>query len=434
MGSQRLITAGARVIAAAGALAALTVTQSLAQSGPAAPALQTLVSFDGVAAAFPDSNLSLDAAGNLLGTTRGGGRHGAGTVFEIVKTGATTFATKPTVLVSFGSTASDGAFPVSGLVADPAGNLYGTTNGGGSFGKGVVFMVAKTATGYAATEKILANLSFSVGESPTGPLVIDGLGNLYGTTTQGGLTGCPSGQTTGCGTVFEIVKSKTGYASAPKALVQFDGANGQSPNGGLLFDAAGNLLGTATSGGPTIAGVLFEITKTATGYASKPLVLASFGLGAAGAFPRSTLVKDGNGDLFGTADQGGAGNSGVVFELAKNATGYSSAATAVAALHSSQGEFPQPGVIIDSKGNLFGVALMGGSAGDGSVFKVAKTAAGYSTVPTVLASFAGSANGSSPQGRLVADAQGHLFGTTDSGGRYGFGTVYEITGAGYSPP
>src|SRR5262249_31105718 len=147
-------------------------------------------------------------------------------------------------------------------------------------------------------------------------LVADAAGNLFGTTSSGGANNL--------GTVFEITKTSSGYASTPIVLFSFDGAHGADPEAGLLADAAGDLFGTTSSGGANNLGTVFEITKTSSGYASTPIVLFSFD-GAHGADPFfSTLIADAAGDLFGTTDSGGANNLGTVFEIVKTASGYAS--------------------------------------------------------------------------------------------------------------
>ena len=179
--------------------------------------LTTLVSFDGTNGSDPwDGKLIFDSNGNLFGTADGGGANGAGTVFEIAKT-ADGYASAPTVLVNFSS--SIGSYPLGTLVADANGNLFGTTSLYGAGGSGTVFEIAKTATGYASSPTTLVNFNYSNGAQPNG-LIADANGNLFGTTGSG---------TTGYGTVFEIAKTATGYASTPTTLVNFNGNNGAQP-------------------------------------------------------------------------------------------------------------------------------------------------------------------------------------------------------------
>ena len=237
--------------------------------------ITTLFSFDGTHGAFPLAGLIADAAGDLFGTTQaGGGANNDGTVFEIVKT-ASGYANTPTVLFSFDGT--HGAAPFAGLTADAAGNLFGTTSLGGA-NNGTVFEIVKTASGYASTPTVLFSFDGNHGALPLAGLIADAAGNLFGTTLVGGAHDA--------GTVFEIVKTASGYASTPTVLFSFDGTHGARPEAGLIADAAGNLFGTTSLGGANDAGTVFEIVKTASGYASTPTVLFSFD-GTHGASHRS---------------------------------------------------------------------------------------------------------------------------------------------------
>jgi uncharacterized repeat protein (TIGR03803 family) len=165
-----------------------------------------------------------------------------------------------------------------------------------------------------ATLTTLIGFNVTDGSNLTGSLIADSNGDLFGTTGSGGANND--------GTVFEIAKTAAGYASTPTALVTFDVDNGEGPEGGLIADARGDLLGT-TAFSPNADGTVFEIVKTASGYASTPTTLASFD-DVDGERPEASLVADANGDLFGTTEFGGPGNEGVVFEIAKTPTGYSS--------------------------------------------------------------------------------------------------------------
>ena len=258
----------------------------------------TLAVFDASTGLLPGlSDLTIDAAGNLLGTTSNGGTSNIGTVFEIART-STGYASAPTTLVSFNG--ANGANPVGGLVADAAGNLFGVT-------AGTVFQIARTSTGYADTAITLASFEGTDLGGPHAGLAIDSAGDLFGTTFSGGVNGR--------GTVFELAKTDTGYANIPLVLVSFDGQNGGGPSGELVVDSAGDLFGTTSIGGaPAHTGTVFEVAKTATGYASTPAILAGFDR-TNGNDPSGRLIVDSEGNLFGTTSLGGDGN-GTVFEVA----------------------------------------------------------------------------------------------------------------------
>src|SRR5215467_9688355 len=188
----------------------------------------------------PEAGLILDASGNLYGTTYLGGASGFGTVFKLDPAG------NETVLHSFDGPV-EGASPLGGLVMDAVGNLYGTTFVYGSGGYGTVFRVGKNGK-----VKVLHSFSgFPDGRNPTGDLIMDPSGNLYGITLQGGasgISGCADAGSSGCGTVFEMKRD-----GSEVILHSFTGPpDGTNPQGGLLRDANGNLYGTTYVGGSEI--------------------------------------------------------------------------------------------------------------------------------------------------------------------------------------
>ena len=259
--------------------------------------LTTLANFNGASGQFPDAGLIADAAGNLFGTTASGGANDDGTVFEIAKAGAG-YASTPTTLFSFNS--ATGASPVSGLITDAAGDLFGTTPEGGAYGYGTVFELVNNGGGSYAPVTLLS-FTTGVGGSDSG-VIADAAGDLFGTT--------PSGGEAGDGTVFELVNNRGNYT--PVTLLSFNGANGTGPVGGLIADAAGDLFGTTGEGGANDDGTVFELVNNGGGsYA--PVTLLSFN-GANGTGPVGGLIPDAAGDLFGATAGGGAGY-GTVFEI-----------------------------------------------------------------------------------------------------------------------
>jgi uncharacterized repeat protein (TIGR03803 family) len=194
---------------------------------------------------IPYGGLIFDAAGNLYGTTAYGGTNDLGTVFELTPAAGGTWTEK--VLWSFGNS-TDGAYPWAGLIFDGAGNLYGTTSGGGTYGHGTMFELMPAAGG-TWTEQVLHNFgSGTDGSLPQASLILDGAGNLYGTTNDGG--------SYGGGTVFR-------FNTQGEVLLQsFSGTDGANPYAGLILDAAGNLYGTTVAGGTSNQGTVFEITNT----------------------------------------------------------------------------------------------------------------------------------------------------------------------------
>jgi uncharacterized repeat protein (TIGR03803 family) len=323
-----------------------------------------------------------------------------------------------------GFTGADGAQPYGSLIADAAGNLFGTASAGGADNDGTVFEIAKTRRGYASAPATLVSFTGADGGDPFGSLIADVAGDLFGTTYAGG--------TDGDGTVFEIAKTKGGYAGAPTTLVSFTGADGADPIGSLIADAAGDLFGTTSDLSANGYGTVFEIAKTKGGYASAPTTLVSF-TGVDGDQPYGSLIVDAAGDLFGTTEEGGANGYGTVFEIVKTKSGYASAPTVLVSFTGTDGANPFGDLLADAGGNLFGTTEAGGALGQGTVFEIAKTKSGYAGAPATLVSFTG-ADGGNPSGSLIADAAGDLFGTTYANGPTGDGTVFEITNSGFAPP
>jgi len=246
----------------------------------------------------PYGSLIADSKGDLFGTTSGGGTNAAGTVFEF------SAASGLTTLASFGY--PNGADPRGSLIADSEGDLFGTTEAGGAYSDGTVFEIVNTGSGYTSTPVTLASFDGTHGASPQGDLIADAAGDLFGTTEAGGAQGD--------GTVFEIINTGSGYASTPVTLASFDGTHGASPYGGLIADAKGNLFGTTAEGGTSGNGTVFEIVKTDTGYASTPTTVVSFD-GNTAASPYGSLIADAEGNLYGTTAEGGTGGNGTVFEI-----------------------------------------------------------------------------------------------------------------------
>ena len=226
---------------------------------------------------------------------------GLGVLGAILLSANNASAQSQTTLVNFNS--NNGAHPYAGLLTDANGNLFGTTSSGGS-GYGTVFELAMTANGYSATPTTLVNFNNSNGASPYAALIADANGNLFGTTAAGGL---------GFGTVFNLAKTATGYAATPTTLASFHYGDGAGPLAELIADANGNLFGTTYGG--FAAGTVFELAKTATGYANTPSTLVGFN-NIDGATPYAGLLADANGNLFGTTHLGGLFGLGTVFEVA----------------------------------------------------------------------------------------------------------------------
>jgi uncharacterized repeat protein (TIGR03803 family) len=303
----------------------------------------TLATFDGTNGAEPYSNVIIDSAGNLYGTTVGGANT-EGTVFEVPQGSG-----RINVLASFSG--PDGSQPFSNLITDAGGNLYGTTEFGGASDHGTVFEVPQGGGGI----NVLASFSGPDGSRPTGGLVADSAGNLYGTTQFGGAN-ATSG-TIGDGTVFEVPQG----GGTITTLASFNGTNGTQPLAGLIADSAGNLYGTTTIGGADGDGTVFEVAAGSGGITT----LATFNT-TNGSQPDSVLIADSAGNLYGTTSGGGANNDGTVFEVPQGG----GTVTTLATFNNTNGRHPHAGLIADSAGNLYGTTIGGGPNSFGTVFEL----------------------------------------------------------------
>ena len=365
----------------------------------------------------PEAGLIFDTAGNLYGTAqRGGGEWG--TVVELSPNGDSTWTTK--VIHNFAS-GNDGQWPDGTLVFDAAGNLYGTTSLGGPVDNGVVFECMPNGDG-SWTEKVLYAFADGMdGAAPAGKLIFDAAGNLYGTTVAGG--------SYGIGTVFELMPDGSGVWTE-KILHNFGhGEDGSYPLAGLMFDAAGNLYGTAWHGGTNNQGTVFELSPNDSGGWTEK-TLHNFGSGMDGTGSKADLVFDTAGNLFGTASTGGSYGHGTVFELTPNGSGGWTERTVHNFRGGADGAYPGAGLIFDRAGNLYGTTENGGTHSGGTAFELMPDGSGGWTEKALHFFGEYYVDGLGPCGALLFDsrtAAGKLYGTTEGGGGYGWGTVFEIT-------
>jgi uncharacterized repeat protein (TIGR03803 family) len=392
-----------------------------------AQTFKVLHTFHGPNGANPVGALTIDAAGNIYGTTRVGGAGrctggtGCGTAFKLGSNG------KQIWLYKFNG--SDGDVPYSELLRDSSGSLLGTTGGGGDlscnppYGCGTVFTLDKTGQ----REKVLYKFTGSPdGSGPYGSFVEDGSGNAYGATSGGG--------SDLQGTVFEIDAAGTESVLHSFAGPPGGGGDGSIPEGGVIRDAAGNLYGVTFQGGAYGPGTVYEVDSS-----GNETLLYSFSGSSDGGYPSSTLLLDSQGNLYGTTQNGGTssgcglGGCGAVFELSPQSGGgwtekvlYDFCSLSGCA----DGEEPFEGPLaMDAAGNLYGTTYFGGTADHGVVFKL--DTAGQESV---LHSFTGGADGALPVAGVILDSRIHLYGTTQEGGDLncqpqfgGCGVVFEIT-------
>jgi uncharacterized repeat protein (TIGR03803 family) len=262
----------------------------------------------------PVGSLIFDATGNLYGVTASGGTEGKGTVFMLTPNGDGSW--KEDVLHSFNGT--DGSFPDSSLIFDGSGNLYSTTVQGGASGAGcggvgcgTVFQLTPGAGG-KWTETVLHSFHDydPKGSLPSAGLIFDPAGNIYGTTQLGGNSTCNRGY--GCGVVFKLAPNLNENWTE-SVLRRFNGTDGSGLSSSLIFDQTGSLYGTAAQGGVYNFGTVFRLESAAKG-AWKETVLHSF-KDHPGAGSEGGLIFDGHGNLYGTAEGDGSKTFGTVFEI-----------------------------------------------------------------------------------------------------------------------
>ena len=445
----------ALVLAALSALPAAAGERTLYGFNPLPPAgaLET--------GAYPLGTLLRDRDGALYGATWLDGAHGSGTIFKLAPPAPGQTDWSVSVVYAF-TGGLDGDGPNPGLVMDSRGAIYGTTQYGGSSLQGVAFKLSPPASGGTEwRETVLHNFSYSYvynlsdGAFPSGGLIMDNQGALYGATDLGGSTADLSGN--GFGAVFKLTPVDAGRTQFQETvLYRFSSVvDGQSPMSALTLDAAGALYGTTLYGGTGPCsdwlsniigcGTVFKVTPPATGNSAwTKTTLYSFVGGADGAVPEGRLLLDTDGAVYGATYQGGPSacvdwaystiGCGIIFKLTPAARGGSAWTESI--IHTfmgPDGANPQGGVIMDSTGTLFGSASGGGPVsygmvgGYGIVFKLTPPAMGQqSWTQTVLYSFDVETSGIRPIGELVRDPAGHLFGVTNSGGTNLGGTIFEI--------
>lgn len=337
----------------------------------------------------PTAEVTLDGKGNIYGVTDFGGTYGNGTLFEMTKGGTVS------LLHSFGGP-SDGVSPDGAVIFDASGNMYGTTETGGSTGNGTIWELASDGT-----YSVLHSLATNEGDLVRGRLVRDANGNLYGTALFGGANKY--------GTVFEL-----GTDGTFTILHTFAGTDGVYPEHGVVSDSAGNLYGVTAFGGTFNDGAVYEIAADGTF-----TTLHSFSGGTDGGFPFGGLTVDSNGNLYGSAADGGAYGSGTAFELPAGGT--------LTTLYDFTGGYdganPEGDMLLIGS-NLYSTATYGGDHGYGVVYELKSNGK-----LRVLETFTG-ANGGLYSGGLVASGK-TFYGTTEyggaNGGAAGYGVVFKLT-------
>jgi len=345
-------------------------------------------------------SLIMDMSGNIYGSAL----EGTGTVYRLTSKGS------ETTLYTFSE--GSGGFEPEGLIVDDSGDLWGPAlSGGDDGGCGVIFKISSKGK-----ESVVHTFSGPPkdGCSPSGELITDSSGNFFGPTAGGG-------KNRG-GSVFMLAHD--GVESLIHSFSPKHG--GFNPLGGLIMDANDNLYGVDAQGGRSKSGAVFKVTKEGL----EAIVYAFKGSPGDGAEPGSSLLRDREGNLYGTTFGGGSrgcqsdSGCGVVFQIAP--TGAETVLHFFDAKHGDGGN-PTAGLIADSTGNLYGTTEYGGGNcgltvyGCGTVFEITRGG-----TETVLYSFGKGSKGANPTAGLLSDAKGNLYGTASEGGIYGYGSVFEL--------
>ena len=394
-----------------------TLIFTFSTNAGAADREKLLYSFSGISDGYyPDSGLVADSAGNLYGTTYYGGsacsNKGCGTVFELSPTSSGGWT--KTVLYEF-TDGADGGYPTGDLVFDGSGNLYGEAHsGGGPFYSGAIFQLSPNSTG-GWTESVVYSFSGDQdGALPYGGLTFDAAGNLYGTTVYGGLAN--SQCAISCGTVFELSPSHSG-GWTESTVYSFTGANdGYWPLSNLTLDANGQLYGTTSRGGRYDDGVVYRLAPSAAGWRFDLLYTFK---GQGGYGPQSGVVLDRQGNLYGTA-MFSTNGYGLVYKLAPANSFQWKESVLYRFTNGNDGSWPTASLIIDASGNLYGTTV--GFTVPGTAYKITRSQSGHKFQLLHSLGQCGAP--------LLRDKAGNLFGTTEVGGQkygIGYGSIFELS-------
>ena len=356
-----------------------------------------------------------DGKGNLYAATDAGGTFSAGVVFMLSPTG------KETILYEFkGQANGDGAAPRGRLAFDGNGNIFGTTQSGGTNGTGTVYELSPKRGG-GWTEKVIYTFSATGadGSIPSAGMTIAPDGTMYSTTPDGGAFNG--------GVIFSLKKTAKGWKQTVIHSINFP-TEGGFPYEGLMRDAAGNLYGVAPAGGTGNGGVVYRMSHTKQGWVYKVLYSFTGQNGDGSGLYWIDLISDTAGNIYGATSFGGTNGTGTVWKLVYSKTKKSYSESILyefGASGSGDGNNPYGGLAMDSRGNLYGTTLNGGASNLGAFYRLTKQ--GKTWKETVLHSFVGANDGVQPTGNPYMDAKGRLYGMTQTGGKSNLGIVYRIT-------
>jgi uncharacterized repeat protein (TIGR03803 family) len=391
---------------------------TLAGAAWAANSTQVIYSFaGGTDGEYTDTELVMDSAGNLYGTSVQGGIYGGGTVFQLAPSGS---SWTHTVLYNF-TGGADGGEPYKGVTLDAHGNLYGTavTGGGGSCegGCGVVYKL--TNSGGVWSQRVIHEFTGgNDGSGPGSPVAFDKHGKLYGMT--------PTGGADGFGVVYELKPAGNSVWSLTVIHTFTGGLDGLGGSASrLLIDAADHLYGVSTVGGANGFGNVFELTSS--GGKWQLTTLYSFKDQPDGASPYGGVIFDKDGNLYGTTYYAGANDVGTVYKLTHN-NGAWTESVIYSFKGGSDGDSPISTLVADAKGNFYGTTSDGGAVGCGcgTIFKVAPSSGG-SWTESVVYRFPGVPKAGFAYNGMVSDSMGNFYGATVHGGTTNNGAIYKFT-------
>ena len=413
-------------------LSALVVVIGISVAPMHAQNFNVIYSFTGnLDGGNPPNGLSMDGNGTFYGTTSWGGRHGGncgangcGAVFALVHSNS---GWQLTPLYNFLG-GNDGLFPPTRVVPARDGRLYGVTQTGGGGpcqgrngnGCGTVFQLSPAAplcrnSHCFRAETVLYRFQGGAdGAYPEGEIVFDQAGNLYGTTSGGGSSGCSGG----CGVVYELTPLNGGWTQS--VLYSFAGGeDGSHPDARVTFDGFGNLYGTTMRGGTADCGTVFQLTPSQSGWTKKTVY--EFTCGNDGGYPVVGIIFDQSGNLFGATLDGGENGGGTVFKLVPSGNTW-----IFSLVYSLTGfGFSGPGGdLVFNNGNLYGTTSADGINSLGNVFELSPS--GGDWIYTSLYDFGGGNDGGAPFSNLIFDGNGNMYGTALNG-HFGFGNVFQIT-------
>lgn len=373
----------------------------------------------------PLAGLTISRDGSkFYGTTSDGGQGGVGTVYQLQQRNSAWILSP---LYTFTFRNEDGTGPNNRVTIAPDGTLYGSTFDGGVFGCvsnlgcGTVYRLqppmsaCRSALCYWTGTTVYSFSGAADGAYPEGDLIFDPSGKIYGATNAGGNTSCNVQAQNGCGVVYSLTTSGT-----QSVIYAFPGgAGGSNPTAGVIQDQAGNLYGTASTGGSsgcegTGCGIVYELSPNGSGWTETTLY--TFQGSTDGIAPMGGLIFDGAGNLYGTTARGGANGGGTVFELTPNGGQWNFNLLYSLTIPLQGHDFPGPAasLTMDAAGNLYGTTVYDGADSEGAVFKLAHSGGSWNY--TSLHDFTGGIDGAQPRGSLIFDSQGNLYGTASAGG------------------